>query len=83
MNDKFINYINNNKLCNYLDDIYKIIKKDDINNIPNIIFYGPAGSCKYTECINFVSKYSPSNLKYEKKLIINYNGSDFYITILS
>ena len=75
MTEKFANYLTSNKLHHYLNDIYNAIS-NDINKLPNIIFYGPEGSCKYTECINFISNYSPSKLKYEKKLLINTTNAE-------
>lgn len=80
MSEKFANYLSEYKLHNYLSDIYNSIS-NDINDMPNIIFYGPEGSCKYSECLNFISKYSPSKLKYEKKLLITNNNSDYCFRI--
>jgi hypothetical protein len=80
MSEKFVNYLSEYKLHNYLSDVYDNISLD-INEIPNIIFYGPEGSCKYSECLNFISKFSPSKLKYEKKLLITNNNNDYYFRI--
>ena len=46
---------------------------DDVNSLKNIILYGPAGVGKYTQMLNAIKKYSPSEFKYEKKLTIIYN----------
>jgi|TARA_Y100000992_G_C21273789_1_gene498613 DNA polymerase III delta prime subunit len=54
---------------------------DDMNNMPNIIFYGAKGIGKYTQVLSILKKYSPSNLKYEKKLQINYQGKQLYYKI--
>ena len=51
----------------------------DIKKLKNIIFYGPQGVGKYTQCLHIIKKYSESNLKYEKKLSIPYNKSVFCI----
>lgn len=48
--------------------------KEEIENLPNIenfgnmIIYGPSGAGKYTQMLYLLRKYSPSALKYEKKI---------------
>ena len=37
----------------------------------NLIVYGPCGTGKYTQSLRYIQKYSPSHLKYEKKMILN------------
>jgi hypothetical protein len=56
---------------------------DDIlnNNFINYIFYGPPCSYKYKNALKLLQHFSPSNLKYEKKLHINLTKSEFYIKI--
>ena len=39
-----------------------------IQQIENIIIYGPPGSGKYSQVLKILKKYSPSELKYEKKI---------------
>tara|TARA_B100001778_G_scaffold231964_1_gene193157 strand:- start:398 stop:1363 length:966 start_codon:yes stop_codon:yes gene_type:complete len=63
----------------YLNNIYTSLPK--INEIPNIIIYGPSGSGKYILALKFIEKYSYYNLKYEKKFIINHNKQDYTIKI--
>ncbi len=36
----------------------------------NMILYGPSGIGKYTQALNIIKKFSPSGLKYERKLNI-------------
>lgn len=52
------------KLCKLYDSF-----PDDIKNLKNLIFYGPKGVGKYTQMIRSIAKYSPSNLKYDRKII--------------
>lgn len=47
-----------------------------VNNLPktiqeleNLIVYGPIGSGKYTQVLGIIRKYSPSGLKYDKKMV--------------
>jgi hypothetical protein len=39
-----------------------------INQLANLIVYGPSGSGKYTQVIRLLEPYSPSRLKYDKKI---------------
>jgi Cdc6-like AAA superfamily ATPase len=39
-----------------------------INQLANLIVYGPSGSGKYTQVIRLLEHYSPSHLKYDKKI---------------
>ena len=40
-------------------------------NLGNLILYGPSGTGKYTQALKIIKNYSPSELKYEKKLYLN------------
>ena len=50
-----------------LEKIYNQFPKS-IGNFKNVIFFGPAGVGKYSQMLKSIQKYSPSELKYEKKL---------------
>ena len=52
-----------------------------IQNLKNVIFYGPSGVGKYTQVLRAIKKYSPSELKYEKKLSIVFNKQVYYFKI--
>lgn len=53
-----------------ISKIYSNISKQfDFKN--NIILYGPPGIGKYTQALKFIKQYSPSKLKYERKMNIN------------
>ena len=71
--DEYINQKNN------LHSLLKP-KLQNINNT-NIIFYGPSGTGKYTQSLNYIKKYSPSNLKYERKLNIQHNKKEYIFKI--
>ena len=62
--------------------IYNSISKD-ISNIPNFIFYGPPGVGKYTQVLSLINKFSPSELKYEKKMTIPKDKQSSYIIKIS
>jgi len=49
--------------------------KDDyfpksLKTFDNLIVYGPSGSGKYTQVLSIIQKFSPSELKYEKKITV-------------
>ena len=50
-----------------------------LHNLKNLIFYGPVGVGKYTQVLSCIRKYSHSELKYEKRLTINYDKEQFLI----
>ena len=52
-----------------------------IRDLKNVIFYGPSGVGKYTQMLRSIKKYSPSELKYEKKLSIVFNKQVYYFKI--
>ena len=49
--------------------------------IENTIFYGPNGVGKYTQILKNIKKYSPSELKYEKKMSVTYNKQSYIFKI--
>jgi hypothetical protein len=64
-------------------NVKKIISSfpTDITELPNIIFYGPSGIGKYSHALYMISKYSPSRMKYEKRMAVSYNKDTFFIKI--
>jgi len=79
----FEEYINANKNENIhpkLDKIYEKFPKD-IKDMRNIIFYGPAGTGKYTQMLKSIKTYSHSNLKYEKKINIEFQKQQYFFKI--
>ena len=63
----------------------KLITKSIIpyDNITNIIISGPAGSGKYTSVLYYLSKFSPSKLKYDKKIIVTITKEIIYYIRIS
>ena len=52
-----------------------------IDNLKNMIFYGPKGVGKYTQMLASIRKYSPTNLKYEKKISVSYNKNIYFLKL--
>ena len=73
--DKFIDYLS------YTGELRPDIPSfPPLESFQPLILYGPSGVGKYTQMLQIVKKYSPSQLKHEKKLLIN-TSSPFYIKI--
>lgn len=54
---------------------------NNINELPNIILYGPSGTGKYTQALKLLKRYSPSSLKYDKKMSVLFNKQNYYFKI--
>ena len=76
------NYTFNKELLLIIKTITNDKGKDNTtSNFDNYIFYGPSCSYKYKSALKLLQCFSPSNLKYEKKLHINLTKTEFYIKI--
>jgi hypothetical protein len=79
----FIDYINtcdNYNLHPKLDKIYNKFT-NNLSDLSNLIIYGPKGVGKYTQMLKIISRYSPSKLKYNKKLNIISNKISYTFKI--
>ena len=72
----FEDYIITNNKNNLHPELNREINKlpNTIEELNNIIFYGKNGIGKYTQVLKIIEKYSPSSLKYEKKINITCNN---------
>ena len=79
----FEEYINENQREDLHPKLNKLYNKfpKHITELKNLIFYGPSGVGKYTQMLKSIKKYSPSELKYEKKLSVVYNKQQFFFKI--
>jgi len=69
---KFEDYILGLNNYNLHPKITKELYKLPANS--NIIIYGAPGIGKYTQALNYIKKYSPSELKYERKMNFLFNN---------
>jgi len=79
----FEEYINENNRVNLhpkLDKIYEKFPKT-LGELKNLIFFGPNGTGKYTQMLKSIKKYSPTDLKYEKKISLTYNKQQYFFKI--
>lgn len=58
------------------DDILDKLPSN-ISAMPNLIIYGPSGIGKYTQTLKILKRYSPSQLKYDKKISITINKTNY------
>ena len=86
--NEYITTCENNNLHPKLSNEIFTQLPPDISNIPNLILYGPKGIGKYTQSLLLLKRYSPSSLKYEKKISITFNkaiyqykASDIHIEV--
>lgn len=77
----FDDYLQKNKKHSMHPKLFVLYKKfpSTIHNLKNLIFYGPSGVGKYTQMLSCIQKYSPSELKYEKRLTVNFNKEQYLI----
>jgi DNA polymerase III delta prime subunit len=78
--EEYINSVIKQNLHPKLEKIYSKFP-DSINKLGNVIFYGPSGVGKYSQMLYSIKKYSPSELKYEKKLSITYDKKQYFFKI--
>jgi hypothetical protein len=79
----FEEYINSVSYMNLHPKMEKIYSQfpDKIMDLKNLIFYGPSGIGKYSQMLYSIKKYSPTDLKYEKKISLIFNKQNFYFKI--
>jgi hypothetical protein len=78
--DDYIQSKNTNNLHPKLDKLFSKFPSQ-ISQLKNVIFYGPSGVGKYTQMLKSIKRYSPTDLKYEKKISITYNKQQYFFKI--
>ena len=77
--DHFDEYLAAFRRFNLHPTLGALYAKYPASKMPNTIFYGPPGVGKYTQALVAIKKYSPSELKYEKRMLITFNKDPVYI----
>lgn len=82
-NTTFEEYLQSNNEVSLHPKLETIYSKfpPKLSDLKNIIFYGPKGVGKYTQVLTAIQRYSPTSLKYEKKLSLTYNKDTYYLKI--
>ena len=75
----FDDYITSIEKYNLHPELNKTIQlfPNKIQQFENLIVCGPAGVGKYSQVLKIIKKYSPSELKYDKKMIINTDKQEY------
>jgi len=82
--NRFDEYLNSCKKYNIHPKINTLINSNmptDMLRLPNIIYHGPKGIGKYSQVLLGLKKYSPTELKYEKKLTVIFNKLLYYFKV--
>ena len=79
--DDYINSVEKYNIHPELVSLFEEFPKKN-NELNNCIFYGPTGSGKYSQVLKLIKKYSPSELKYDKKITLQ-NDKQTYIYRIS
>jgi hypothetical protein len=76
-------YLISNQKHDLHPKLYKIFNKfpNNVKDLRNLIFFGPGGVGKYTQVLKVIKKYSPTELKYEKKISLTYNKQQYFFKI--
>ena len=79
----FEEYITENNRINLHPKLQKIYEKfpKTLQELKNIIFYGPNGTGKYTQMLSAIKCYSYSDLKYERKISVTYNKQQYFFMV--
>ena len=79
----FEEYIQKIKSINLHPKLNKVFDKfpKSANDLKNLIFFGPSGTGKYSQMLKSIVKYSPSELKYEKKISLIDNKNHHFLKI--
>jgi hypothetical protein len=79
--EQYVEAAVSNPLHPKLKTLYATAFPSKIGELKNLIFYGPQGTGKYSQVLSCISRYSPTHLKYEKRLTVVYNKETYFIKI--
>ena len=80
---KFEDYINECEKFNLHNNMVPFFKNlpDNLIEQNHMIFYGPSGIGKYTQVLNYIKKFSPTKLRFERKINIVSNKKEYIFKI--
>tara|TARA_B100001063_G_C16777864_1_gene567316 strand:- start:2591 stop:3547 length:957 start_codon:yes stop_codon:yes gene_type:complete len=79
LSTRFEDYIIECKKKNMHKELEQVTEsfKKNYKDQCNLIYYGSSGVGKYTQALNFIKEFSPSNLRFERKLNFTYNKRQY------
>ena len=79
---KFEDYVNSCSKENLHPELQSFFKNTSIqSNNMHLIAYGPSGVGKYSQVLHYIQQFSPSGLKYERKLTIDLSKKQYFFKI--
>ena len=63
------------------EDIVDTSLASSYDTLPHLILYGPPGCGKYTQSLRLIQTFSPSRLKYERKMTINSDKDTLHFSL--
>jgi hypothetical protein len=78
--DEYVKEVETFSLHPTIKNMFSSFTKN-ISHLQNVILYGPAGVGKYSHSLYLISRYSPSQLKYEKRIAVSYNKETIFVKI--
>jgi Cdc6-like AAA superfamily ATPase len=78
--EEYISSVDKYNLHPELVAIYNMFPQK-INQLENLIIYGPSGVGKYSQILYLLRRYSPSELKYDKKITITTDKQEYIYRI--
>ena len=78
---KFEDYIQKCNKFNIHKEITPLLENinSNIKETNNLILYGPSGTGKYTQALNYVKKFSPTSLRFERKMNFRFDNKSEFI----
>ena len=71
--EEYISCCNKHNMHENMSSVFNSMS-NNLSNQNNLIFYGPSGIGKYTQVLNYIKKFSPTKLRFERK--INFTSSN-------
>ena len=83
LSTRFEDYINECKGKNFHKEILNVSEyfSSNLSEQNNLIFYGPSGVGKYTQALNYIKKFSSTELRFERKINITYSKKEYIFKV--
>jgi len=83
LSTRFEDYINECKGKNFHKELLNVSEyfSSNLSEQNNLIFYGPSGVGKYTQALNYIKKFSSTELRFERKINLTCNKKDYVFKV--